>query len=183
MKKIFVVIISISISIFLVACNKSISPKNNEANNNLNKLTVEDAKNIAIEDAKLNNNNVQFVKEDLNIEDSIEKYDIEFYYNDKGYDYEINAYTGDITEYDNEVEDYTIIEPSKNESKLTIEQAKDIALNNSNITSDKVEFIKEEYKFDDGIAKYDIVFKHNDIRYNYDIDANNGNILEYKKEN
>ncbi|MGL6108072.1 PepSY domain-containing protein [Romboutsia sp.] len=184
MKKILVTIIIFSMSIFFVACNNSTTQKKAQPEGN-DKITIEQAKEIALKHANLKSDQIKFVKEEKNIENSVEKYDIEFYHDNKEYDYEINVSTGEILEYDNEVEEYTIVQPSTSEknSKITLEQAKEIALKHSNLANDQVEFIKEEKNSDNGIEKYEIDFYHNNIEYNYEIDANNGSVIEYEKGN
>ena len=67
-------------------------------------------------------------------------------------------------------------------SNITIDQAKEIALKHSNLTSDEVSFIKAEKDMDDGIVKYDIEFYYNNREYNYEINANNGNIMSYEQD-
>lgn len=34
--------------------------------------------------------------------------------------------------------------------------------------------------YDDGIQKYDVEFYYNNMEYNYEIDANTGNIVSYE---
>lgn len=65
---------------------------------------------------------------------------------------------------------------------ITIDQAKEIALKHSNLTSDEVSFIKAEKDMDDGIVKYDIEFYYNNREYNYEINANNGSIMSYEQD-
>lgn len=66
--------------------------------------------------------------------------------------------------------------------KVTIEQAKEIALKHANLTSDKVTFGKSELDFDDGIQKYDIEFYYNNREYSFEIDANTGKVLAYEQD-
>lgn len=176
MNKILLAIIIFAMSIFFVACNNSTK----------NEITLEKAKDIVLKDSNLQNNQVDFVKAEKSMDDGIKKYDIEFYHNDKEYDYEVDAMTGEILEYDNEVEDYNIVQPyvsEENKDTISIEKAKEIALKNADLQSEQVEFIKELKSTDDGVDKYDIEFYHNNIKYDYEIDANTGSIIKYEKEN
>lgn len=66
--------------------------------------------------------------------------------------------------------------------KISIEEAKNIALKHANLTADEVEFRKVELDLDDGIKKYDIKFYYNNIEYDYEIDANTGDIVSYERE-
>lgn len=63
-----------------------------------NKISVDEAKQIALKHAKLTSDKVTFIKVEFDAEDG--KYEIEFSYNSKEYDYEINAYTGKLISYE-----------------------------------------------------------------------------------
>lgn len=215
MKKILIATIIMGISMNLVGCNKSMTSVNEDTVNS--KITMEQAKEIALKHANLTSDQVSFIKEGKDIYNGIEKYDIEFYHENKEYDYEINAANGEIIEYDHEIENHNIEEEqaSKNESseiakeqtsdmnkeqsneinkqqsnevtkeqtqQITKEKAKEIALKHMNLASDQVTFDKVELDVDDGIQKYDVEFYYNNKEYNYEIDANTGNILSYEQD-
>jgi uncharacterized membrane protein YkoI len=67
-------------------------------------IGVAAAKEIALDHAGLSS--ASFSKAHLDYDDGIRVYDIEFVAGDREYDYEINAYTGPIIEYDTERMDY-----------------------------------------------------------------------------
>ena len=73
---------------------------NINATANYNYIGVEMAREIALEHAGLNNSDVKFNKVDLDINHSVDIYEVEFYYNNMEYDYEINATTGEILKYE-----------------------------------------------------------------------------------
>ena len=52
---------------------------------------------------KLANDKVTFVKAEEDTNDSIKRYDIEFYTGNTKYDYEINADTGEVIEFDKDI--------------------------------------------------------------------------------
>lgn len=66
--------------------------------------------------------------------------------------------------------------------KVTLEQAKEIALKHANLTSDQVTFGKSELDFDDGIQKYYIEFYYNNREHSFEIDANTGKVLANEKD-
>lgn len=68
--------------------------------NETNYIGVEKAKSIALEHASLSENDVVFTKTNLEYDDGIRVYEIEFIYNHREYDYEIDAKTGNIIKYD-----------------------------------------------------------------------------------
>lgn len=64
------------------------------------------AKAIALEDAKLTEGSVDFIKANIDYDDGRKVYDVEFYNGNTEYDYEIDASTGDIISHDYETESY-----------------------------------------------------------------------------
>lgn len=67
-------------------------------------ITVEAAKEIAQAHAGLKASQVQFVKAELDGDDSVKHYDIEFYANGKEYDYEIDFQSGKLLSVDYDLE-------------------------------------------------------------------------------
>ena len=189
MKKLLILAM-VSISMLLVACTNSNSqtpPPTNDIPTNPwpsnvahTEITVDEAKAIALQHANLTVDQVSFVRTEREFDDGIEKFDIEFYVNDKEYDYEINASTGEIMAYDYAVENYS--NSNQQTTPITIEEAKEIALQHANLTNEEVVFSKAERNLDDAIQKYDIEFYINNIEYDYEIDANDGTIIAFKKD-
>ena len=208
MKKTILAASIMIITMSLIGCNKSEIPSNenlsnqttnentnnNHNSNEIAKISIEEAKNIALKHANLTSDKVSFINVESDLDNEVEKYDIEFYYENTEYDYEINAITGEIIEYDYDVENYNINKNQANNEninnnqalnetiKISTEQAKEIALKHANLTTTEVTFGKVELDFDDGIQKYDIKFYNNKIQYDYEIDANTGEIISYEKE-
>ena len=194
MKKVKLLAFMIIICINLVGCNNSDVSNSGELNSGIsnpevtnnetvetNKITTDQAKEIALKHAELTEDQVSFITTKSEFDDGIEKYNIEFYYNNKEYDYEINAANGQIIKYDlddnnkdNSQSDFN------NTAKISMEQAKEIVLKHMNLTSDQVTFAKVELDFDNGIQKYDVEFYYDNREYSYEIDANTGNILAYE---
>ena len=80
-------------------------PNNNTTNyqSNVNttaNISVERAKEIALSHAGLASNQVTFQRTELDFDNGIQKYEIEFYYNYREYSYEIDANTGNILSYE-----------------------------------------------------------------------------------
>lgn len=65
---------------------------------------------------------------------------------------------------------------------VTVEEAKEIALRHANLTNDQVNFIKASKEYDDGIEIYDVEFYMNTTEYNYEINANNGQVISFDKD-
>ena len=80
-------------------------PNNNTTNyqsnvNSTANISVERAKEIALSHAGLSADQVTFVQVNMDFDDGIQKYEIEFYYNYREYSYEIDANTGNILSYE-----------------------------------------------------------------------------------
>ena len=165
------------------ATNQNNIIANNASNstvNSNNKITIEEAKSIALKHSNLDESQVSFMKAKYDFDNGIEKYEIEFYSNNNKYEYEINAKTGDIISYDYDIEKH--LTSQQINDKITIEEAKSIALKHSNLDESQVSFTKAKYEFDDGIGKYEIEFYYNFKEYEYEINASNGEIIKYKMD-
>ena len=81
------------------------TPNNNTTNNQSNvnttdNISAERAKEIALSHAGLANSQVTFKRTELDFDNGIKKYEVEFYYNNREYSYEIDANTGSILSYE-----------------------------------------------------------------------------------
>ena len=66
-----------------------------------------------------------------------------------------------------------------NIGEISLDKAKEIALSHAGLSSDQVTFVQANKDFDDGIQKYDIEFYCNGKEYDYEINAANGEIIQY----
>ena len=192
MKRKILATLIIGMGVSLVGCGNSTN--SNMKNQLASNITIDQAKEIALKHSNLTSDEVSFIKAEKDMDNGIEKYDIEFYYNNKEYDYEINAANGEIINYDYDVENYNIQSPQQsnsqpqnnqqqtNTSNISVDKAKEIALNHAGLAANQVSFVKAEKDMDDGIVKYDIEFYYNNREYNYEINANNGNIMSYEQD-
>ena len=192
MKRKILATLIIGMGVSLVGCGNSTN--SNMKNQLAPNITIEQAKEIALKHSNLTSDEVSFIKAEKDMDNGIEKYDIEFYYNNTEYDYEINAANGEIISYDHDVENYNIQSPQQsnsqpqnnqqqtNTSNISVDKAKEIALNHAGLAANQVSFVKAEKDMDDGIEKYDIEFYYNNREYNYEINANNGSIMSYEQD-
>lgn len=70
------------------------------------------------------------------------------------------------------------VQPKKESSYISIEKAKEIALNNAGVKQTDAVFKKAYFDSDDMVAHFDIKFVANGYEYEYEIKASNGAILE-----
>ena len=89
-----------------VAPQPSTPPTTNSAITPATSATISEAaaREIALGHAGLSEAEVAFIKSKLDYDDGRTIYDVEFYVGNIEYDYEIDAYTGDIRSYDYDIE-------------------------------------------------------------------------------
>ena len=184
------------------SANTNVSQENTTAQNNINnnntntKITSDKAKEIALNHANLSENQVTFIKSNVDYDDGMKAYDVEFYHNNQEYDYKIDANSGAIVEYDFDIENYVIPQTNTNSNTnipnnnlnnsntqiISDAKAKEIALNHANLSQNQVSYINAYLDYDDGIQVYDVSFYVNDVEYSYEINAQNGNIVSYERD-
>ncbi len=149
----------------------------NSTNNKQGNLSLEDAKKIALEYAKVKEKDAVFKKTKKDYENGKEVYDIEFYVGRDEYEIEIDINTGEIVKYDFDIESSN----SKNDtqSNLSLEDAKKIALEYAKVKEKDAVFKKTKKDYEDGKEIYDIEFYVGRNEYEIEIDANTGEIIEY----
>lgn len=68
------------------------------------------------------------------------------------------------------------------EAEITLDEAKEIVLEKAELKSDEVVFTKTKLEFDDGKWVYEIDFKTDEARYDTEVDATDGEILQWEVE-
>ena len=121
----------------------------------------ESAKNIALGYSNLLAKDMTFIRAELDYDDGRWVYDVEFYTDNKEYDFEIDATTGKVLDVDYDVDGWT--RPETNQ----------------------VKFVKAGTDYDDGRKYYEVEFYKGNREYDYTIDAATGKIVEvdYDAEN
>lgn len=107
---------------------------------------------------------------DANIENDSNGVKLVFTLNGKKYELRLNPYTGDVV---NEGNNGTV---NNSNSNISLEEAKEIALNDARVSTST--FNKAKLDYDDGRAIYEIEFIYGNSEYEYEIDANTGDILK-----
>lgn len=160
-------------------------------------LSKNEIKNIIIKDTNLSSDDIYFDSIDLDAADN--RYEVDFYYNNIEYEYKIDAKNGRII-YNNFKINNSSKENSSNNSstnnssnsanqnntsneEITLEEAKNIALNNAGANQNNVTFTETKTDFDDGQKIYDIEFIYNNQKFSYEIVANTGEIISYDRDN
>ena len=167
--------------------NKAVDNRIKHPSENTDLIGMEAAKRIALEHAGLSANQVSFIEAKLEYEHGRYEYDIEFYFGNMEYDYEIDGLTGKILEFDHEVEYYERPGGShqgggQGGQGIGADQAKKIALDHAGIRESDATFIKAKLDYEDGRRVYEVEFYSGNTEYDYEIDAETGRIVSYDHE-
>lgn len=142
-----------------------------------------EAKTTALEHAGISEADATYVNVKLDNDDGKPVYDIEFYNGNTEYDYEVDAYTGDILSYDHDMDNDTVSSaPVDDSAYISLDEAKEIALNKANLTVEQITYTQESFEYDDNIAVYQIDFISDGMEYEVEINAADGTIVGYDTE-
>ncbi|MCD8068947.1 MAG: PepSY domain-containing protein [Lachnospiraceae bacterium] len=144
-------------------------------------ITLDTAKSIALTDAGVSSSDATFTKEKQDYENGVRVYDIEFYTSSGEYEYEIRVSDGTIVS--KSVEQYTTSgsgSSTASDSYISVDEAKEIALNKAGLSSSDVTFKKAKLDRDDGIMVYEIEFYYGRTEYEVKVNATTGVIVEYE---
>ncbi|MDR0978550.1 MAG: PepSY domain-containing protein [Lachnospiraceae bacterium] len=163
----------------------------------------EKAREIVINHSKVNSGMVKNFRMDFDYDYNAMTYDISFKSEGKEYDYEIDAKTGDIMEYDVENDNeyfqnntnsnsdiQTSPNTSTNTSNVTMStdsyisnvQAKSIALTHAGVAESLAREMEIDFDYEAGVRIYEVNFKAGNYEYEYDINAITGKIIKNYKE-
>lgn len=155
----------------------SVSEEESSADQNL--IPEEEAKGIALKDARLTEGQISGIRIRLEKDDGIQQYEVEFYAGDKEYDYEIDAVSGNILSKDMDIED-DFKKSGSSDAAISEEQAKKTALEKVPGAGDND--IKIHLDKDDGKTVYEGSIIYKDRKYEFEIDAESGKILDWEEE-
>lgn len=68
------------------------------------------------------------------------------------------------------------------QAAITKEEAESIALEQAGLTADQVTGLRTEYEIDDGVPRYEVQFRQGRWEYDYEINADTGEILSYDRD-
>lgn len=167
------IVIVIIIAAFLIYMNTAFISKE-EAKTNL-------AKHISVDEEDIYFENVDFEMDN-------NQYEVDFYYNNQEYEAKIDAKEGKIiyTDYPLNSTNTTTNNGNGNQNgnstqqEITLEEAKQIALNHANLNENDVTLVKAEIDHD-GDGMYEIEWRDATYEYEFDI-SRTGNVLHYDKD-
>ena len=157
-------------------------------------ISKNEVKDIVSNNMNVSSSDLYFESIDFEMDKSV--YEVEVYYQNKDYEYKIDAKDGKIIYTDfnvnNSINDNNSNNSNTNDStnngnnattaSITVEEAKTIALTHANLTEDTVSLLRTEQEYDDGVLVYEIDFTHGDFEYDYKINANTGEVVSYDRD-
>ena len=141
-------------------------------------ISGDEALAAALKHAGLSQADVTVTENNLDWDDGIQEYDIDFYTDSKKYDYTINAQTGEIRSYSIEARRQSGAEASG--SVIGEDAALAAALKHAGLASNDVQVLKNKLDWDDGVQEYDVEFRTDSKKYDYTVNAQTGDIRSYE---
>jgi uncharacterized membrane protein YkoI len=142
-----------------------------------------EAKSIAFQHAGLSEEETSFVSVKQYEKRGMRLYDITFTGGGVKYNYEIDAISGEILEYERRSAGKAAQGHNDgNQGYIGFEKAKSIALAHANVSESEIRKYEAEMDRHRGRAVYEIEFDHSWTEYEYEIDAETGEIVRWKSE-
>ena len=159
-------------------------------------ISKDKVKTIISDNMKVSSSEIYFESIELELDKNI--YEVEIYYKNHDYEFKIDAKEGNIiySEYNsynintnnnsNNIQNNNGNDSRQNNCHntpaISIDEAKNIAINNANVDINNVKFFRDELDCDNHNLIYELEFYIGNIEYEYEIDANTGTIISYDKE-
>lgn len=153
-----------------------------------NGITKAEAEEAALNHAGVKREEVLYIKAELDYDDGQLIYEVEFYTDGKEYDYDILASNGEVRKFDYEIEyadwrNGAAAETGRVDAQvgsITLEEAKELVA--AQIPGVDTAAIRIKEDFDDGRLIYEGEVIHNQMEYEFEIDAKTGAIIDWDVE-
>ena len=167
----------------LAACSQ-----NNGSTGSQDDIGQDRALEIALEHAGVNESDITQQRVELSNDDGVKEYEVEFYAGNQEYDYDIDAATGDIRSYDSEIEndfwqsDSTGNGSSDAASDGTITEDEAMAIVLERVPGATESDVRMHLERDYGRDNYEGELIYDQVKYEFDIDAATGDVLQWEEE-
>lgn len=115
---------------------------------------------------------------ELESDDGIAKYEVEFYADNTEYSFEIDAQTGNILSYEKENAEGSYSVSGSGEAAVSSDEAKKIAIKKAGVNSSDIYNI--DIELEQGV--YEVSFDCGGMEYDVVIDADTGDVVHYTTE-
>lgn len=159
-----------------------VTKENTTKSNNNGYISVEAAKQKALDNAGVKAKDAVFLKAHYDYDDLVPHYEIKFHANGYEYEYEVKAADGAILDKDVERERNPVKATSDANDYISADKAKTIAYNHAGVNAANVKYAKAELDRDDMVVHYDVEFVSGKYEYEYEINAETGKVIAFDKE-
>ena len=159
-----------------------VNPEPVSKENNNGYISVEAAKQKALDDAGVKAEDAVFLKAYYDSDDMVPHYDVKFEANGYEYEYEVKASDGSVLEKDVDKERNPVNAAPNSDEYISADKAKSIAYDHAGVKSADVKFAKAELDRDDLIVHYEVEFVAGNFEYEYEINAESGKVIASDKE-
>ena len=142
-------------------------------------VTEDEALKTALEDANLEEKDVEKSRVNLERDDGFLEYSVEFYIGNEEYDYKIDAMTGRILDVDYEIED-DFLDSDIADTGISEKEAEEIALDK--VPGATTDDLRMKLERDDGRLIYEGDIRYDGMEYEFEINAENGKIISWESE-
>lgn len=150
-------------------------------------ISPDAAKDIALSDAGISEQEVSGMRVKREYEDGRDVYNVEFYIQNKEYDYEIDAFTKEIVSVDFDIDNDFYYPGTENtaptgdgQGMIGLEEATSRAL--AKVPGATEENIRIKLEWDDGREFYEGDIYYDQKEYEFEMDARTGDFLEWSEE-
>lgn len=178
-------VIALAVAAVVVIAGASVYAVSGGAAGSGDGISVDEAKSIALEKVK-GASESDIVKAVRDTDDGREEYDVEIIYDGYEYDIELAAEDGRLLDISKEkadelgAEEPVVVETaspsSDNSSDTGLAKARKTALAQVPGASES-DIVKAHKDYDDGRQEYEVEIRYNGYEYEYEIDAETGNII------
>lgn len=134
------------------------------------------AKEIALQHAQVSPQNARFTKMKVDKDDGCTEYEVEFYADGTEYEYDIDAHTGKIVKFSHEK---AMPQAAPAKGRISEVQAKKIALERLPGAQEK-DIVKFKLDHEHGREVYEGKILNKGRKYEFKIDATNGDVIEWE---
>ena len=179
-----VAVIVIAGAVFAVSAAKGGNDKKSDAEINSQQQIPQDvigeeaALEIAVEEAGVKESEVTNSYVELESDDGIAKYEVEFYAGNTEYSFEIDAQSGNILSYEKENAEGSYSVDGSGDVKISSDEAKQIAIKKVGVKSSDIYDVDVELEH----GVYEVGFSSGGIEYDVVIDADTGNVVHFTTE-
>lgn len=111
-------------------------------------------------------------------------YEVELYTSSGEFDYNVDAWTGQVLKGPANVSSIPgTSTPPSSSSGISADKAKSIALTDAGVSESSALGLQVKQDWDDGTALYEVEFRYNGAKYEYDIRSSDGAILKSERDN